>query len=169
MQFAYVSLPGRGANDRFLAVIAARLRAQGLRLAGTVQTNIERSDRVRCDMDVLVLPDGPVLRISEDRGNLARGCRLDADALERAVVGTAAALPHAQFMIVNKFGKQEADGRGLAPLIAEALSRGIPVLLGVNGLNLASFETFSSGMAVQLQPEEAAVMNWCKIAIAECV
>ncbi|WP_233145070.1 DUF2478 domain-containing protein [Paracoccus yeei] len=49
------------------------------------------------------------------------------------------------------------------------MSRGTPVLLGVNGRNLASFETFSSGMAVQLQPDEAAVMDWCKIAIAEYV
>ncbi|WP_442954295.1 DUF2478 domain-containing protein [Paracoccus sp. APAP_BH8] len=29
-------------------------------------------------------PDGPVLRISEDRGNGARGCRLDAGVLEAA-------------------------------------------------------------------------------------
>ncbi len=39
-------------------------------------------------MDVHILPDGPVLRISEDRGPHARGCRLDAGVLEAAVAAT---------------------------------------------------------------------------------
>lgn len=161
MHIAYVSLPGRGANDRFLSVIAEKLDAQGLRLAGTVQSNVERADRARCDMDILVLPDGPVLRISEDRGDLARGCRLDAGALEEAVVGVTRALPQADLLIVNKFGKQEAEGRGLAPVIADALERGIPVLLGVNGLNLPVFEAFAGGLATALPPDEATALNWC--------
>ena len=54
MSLGYVSLPGRGANDRFLAQVAARLRDRGLKLAGTVQTNIERADRTKCDMDIVV-------------------------------------------------------------------------------------------------------------------
>lgn len=86
MFLGYVSLPGRGANDRLLAQVAAQLQDHGLKLAGTVQTNIERADRTKCDLDIVVLPDGPVLHISEDRGNLApRGCRLDAGVLEQAV------------------------------------------------------------------------------------
>ena len=161
MHIAHVSLPGRGANDRFLSLIADRLTARGLRLAGTVQSNVERADRARCDMDILVLPDGPVLRISEDRGDLARGCRLDAGALEEAVLGVTRALPGADLLIVNKFGKQEAEGRGLAPVIADALERGIPVLLGVNGLNLPAFEAFAGGLSAALPPDEAAVLDWC--------
>ncbi|MBU3029174.1 DUF2478 domain-containing protein [Paracoccus marinaquae] len=165
MRLAYVSLPGRGANDRFLAGIADLLRADGLRLAGTVQSNVLRPDRARCDMDIVVLPDGPVLRISEDRGDLARGCRLDAGALEQAVLGVARALPSADLLIVNKFGKQEAEGRGLAPLIAEALTCGLPVLIGVNGLNLPAFEGFAGGLARALPGDERAVIGWCRDAV----
>lgn len=166
MKLGYVSLPGRGENDRFLARIASALRDDGIRLCGTVQSNIERADRARCDMDIVVLPDGPVLRISEDRGDLARGCRLDAGALEEAVVGVTAALPHAQMMIVNKFGKQECEGRGLAPLIAEALERNIPVLLGVNGLNLPAFRDFAGGLETTLIAEDDQVLDWCRRALA---
>lgn len=161
MRLGHVSLPGRGANDLFLAGVARGLQAAGLRLAGTVQVNIRREGRVRCDMDLRVLPDGPVLRISEDRGNGARGCRLDAGVLEAAVLGVSAALPQADLLLVNKFGKQEAEGRGLAPLIAEALSRGIPVLAGVNGLNLPAFEAFAEGLATPLPGDEAMVLDWC--------
>lgn len=109
MHIAYTSLHGHGSNDRFLARIAAHLQSRVLHPTGTVQTNIERRDRTGCDMDIMVLPDGPVLRISEDRGYLTRGCRLDADALEKAVVNVAAALPKARFVVVNKFGKQEVE------------------------------------------------------------
>ena len=62
MYLGYVSLPGRGANDRFLGQVAAQLQDRGLRLAGTVQSNIERPGRRKCDMDIIVLPDGPAGR-----------------------------------------------------------------------------------------------------------
>ena len=66
--------------------VVARLEGAGLRLAGTVQTNSENCDRGKCDMDLRVLPDGPSFRISQDLGAASRGCRLDAGALETAVV-----------------------------------------------------------------------------------
>lgn len=161
MHLGYVSLPGRGANDRFLAQVAAQLQDRGLKLAGTVQSNIERPGRKRCDMDIMVLPGGPVLRISEDRGDLARGCRLDAGVLEQAVAGVARTMPGADLLIVNKFGKQEAEGRGMAPLIAEALGGGVPVLLGVSGLNLPAFQAFAGGFETPLTVTTEDVVDWC--------
>lgn len=157
---AYVCLPGRGANDAFLADIAALLAGR-LRLCGTVQTNIERANRRKCDMDLRILPHGPVLRISEDRGSAARGCTLDAGVLEEAVAAVQGRLDGAELMIVNKFGKQECEGRGFAPLIAEALGRGMPVLVGVNAQNLPHFETFAEGLAQPLAADAATVVEWC--------
>lgn len=165
MYLGYVSLPGRGANDRFLGQVAAQLQDRGLRLAGTVQSNIERPGRRKCDMDIIVLPDGPVLRISEDRGDLARGCRLDAGVLEQAVAGVAQAMPGADLLIVNKFGKQEAEGRGMAALIAKALEQNIPVLLGVNGLNLPAFKAFAGGFETPLTVATEDVLDWCLAAV----
>src|SRR5690242_21260538 len=49
----------------------------------------------------------PTVRISVDRGPEARGCRLDPDALERSVAWSEAALDRAEFLVVNKFGKQD--------------------------------------------------------------
>ena len=100
--------------------------------------------RGRCDMDVRVLPQGTTLRISQSLGRGARGCRLDADALETAVTLVDAALENgADCLIINKFGKQEANGRGFRNTIAEALVRELPVLVGLNGLNLEAFQTFA--------------------------
>ncbi|MDT1060884.1 DUF2478 domain-containing protein [Paracoccus sp. CPCC 101403] len=166
MKLAYVTLTGRGAIDALLMQVVTGLEAEGLQLAGTVQSNIERPDRPRCDMDLRLLPDGPTVRISVDRGAEARGCRLDADALEQSVVWTTRALDRAEFLVVNKFGKQEAEGRGLAPTIAEALDRGLPVLVGVNGLNLPPFLEFSGGLAQALPPDPQVIRDWC---LAACI
>ena len=130
MRIAYVSLQGRGRTDQLIAEVADRLSVEGLRLAGTVQSNHERPNRKKCDMDLRVLPDGPIVRISEDRGELARGCILDSGALEQTVHEVERRLDGADILIVNKFGKREAEGKGLAPVIAEALHRGLRCLSG---------------------------------------
>ncbi len=161
MRIAYVSLQGRGRTDQLIAEVADRLTAEGLRLAGTVQSNHERPNRKKCDMDLRVLPDGPVVRISEDRGDLARGCILDSGALEQTVHEVERRLEGADILIVNKFGKREAEGKGLAPVIAEALHRGLPVLVGVNGLNLAALLSFAEEDIHGLATNAEAVANWC--------
>jgi nucleoside-triphosphatase THEP1 len=161
MKLAYVALQGRGRTDALIAEVAALLAADGVRLAGTVQSNHERPDRRKCDMDLMVLPDGPIVRISEDRGDLARGCTLDSGALEQTVVAVQQRLDGAEVLIVNKFGKREAEGKGLVPVIAEALERGMPVLIGVNGLNLAAFLIFAGEEVSALPTDALSVANWC--------
>ena len=162
MRLAYVTLQGRGRTDALIAEVAALLMGDGIRLAGTVQSNHERPDRRKCDMDLAVLPDGPIVRISEDRGSLARGCILDSGALEQTVMAVQRRLDGAELLIVNKFGKREAEGKGLVPVIAEALHRGLPVLIGVNGLNLAAFLTFAGEDVCALPTNAPSVAKWCK-------
>lgn len=164
MQLAFVSLAGRGATDALLAEAVARIRARGIVAAGTVQTNPPCAGRDTCDMDIHVLPDGPVLRISQDLGLHARGCRLDSAALAAAVAEAERRLDGAGLLVVNKFGKQEAEGRGFAPLIAAALERGMPVLVGVNALNLPAFEAFAGTLARPLPATAAAIADWAAAA-----
>jgi len=160
MKLAYLSVSGRGATDAVLEKAVALLEAGGMPLAGTVQTNSERPDRSKCDMDLRVLPDGPVLRISQDLGEEARGCRLDGSVLEEAVMEVMHRLDGAALLVVNKFGKQEALGRGMVSVIAEALDRDMPVVVGVNGLNLPDFLEFAGGLAERLAPDPLAIAAW---------
>lgn len=167
MQIAYTRSPGRGDTDLLLSRLADRLAARGLRLAGTVQTNTERPGGGPCDMDVTVLPEGPVIRISQDLGPAARGCRLDPEALETAVGLTEARLAAgADVLIVNKFGKHETEGRGFRNAIAEALALGVPVLVGLNGLNAAAFEDFTAGCARELPSDIEDIERWFLMALA---
>ena len=161
MKLAYTMAPGRGDTDLVLERLAADITARGLRCCGTVQINSERADAGPCDMDVRVLPDGAVLRISQDLGPQARGCRLDPAALETAVAMVASTLSSgADLLIVNKFGKHEAEGRGFRNVIAEAVAMDIPVLVGLNTLNRTAFENFAEGLALRLPSDPAALMAW---------
>ena len=161
MNIGYTIAPERGDTDLLLAGLADRLQEQHIRTCGTVQFNSEREDRGLCDMDVKVLPDGPVIRISQDLGKNARGCRLDPNALETAVGLVEARLSEgAEVLIINKFGKHEAEGHGFRGLIAEALSRDIPVLVGLNRLNEPAFQEFMAGLAVELPPNADELAKW---------
>ncbi|MDE3027156.1 MAG: DUF2478 domain-containing protein [Paracoccaceae bacterium] len=163
MRIATVMSEERGRTDRVLAEVAAALLAEGLRVAGVVQTNIDRPGRTHCDMDVRVLPAGPVIRINQQLGEGAHGCRLDSGALEAAVAQVEAGFSgNIDILILNKFGKHEAEGRGFRALIAEALSRDVPVLTGVNHLNAGAFDTFAEGMATPLAADPASILSWCR-------
>ncbi|MEM7710060.1 MAG: DUF2478 domain-containing protein [Pseudomonadota bacterium] len=161
MRLAYTMIDGKGELDPLLHETALAAIASGRRVAGIVQVNRDVPGRDRCDMDAIVLPDGPSIRISQSLGPASRGCRLDPQGLETAVAAAQAGVEAgADLLIVNKFGKQEAAGRGFRPLIAAALDQGADVLVGVNGLNVAALEAFSGGLAQSLAPDRETLLAW---------
>ena len=114
MKIAYTMAPGRGDTDLLLFGLAQSLAAKGRKAGGTVQINTEGQSHA-CDMDVKVLPDGPTLRISQVLGKASKGCRLDPSALETAVALSARQVEiGVDLLIINKFGKHEAEGRGFS-------------------------------------------------------
>ena len=152
--------------DSLIARCAAALVASGYRLGGIVQSNPHRSGRRRCDMYVKDLLGGDKIKISLDRGNEARGCRLDPDAFARIDTWVErAVLERVDLLIINKFGKEEARGRGLRPVVADALLAEIPLLIGVSTQNLCEFLRFVGDSAVRLRPDIEAITAWCRNAI----
>jgi nucleoside-triphosphatase THEP1 len=153
-------------SDALIVQCAASLVASGYRLGGIVQSNAHPPGRRRCDMFVKDLLGGDEIKISSDRGNGARGCRLDPNAfaridawIERAV------LERVDLLIINKFGKEEAHGRGLRSVIAEALIAEIPLVIGVSTRNLCDFLTFVGDSATRLRPDFEVITAWCRNAI----
>jgi nucleoside-triphosphatase THEP1 len=161
MKIAYTMIDGPGALDLLLADFAETLKARGVRTRGIVQLNTENGIPHRCDMDVKILPDGPKVRISQYLGRDAKGCRLDPDALETAAAHVAQTMASDfDIFILNKFGKQEAEGRGFRDMIGEALARGASVLVGTNTANEGKFIDFSGGIATAVPPDAEALLNW---------
>src|SRR5215472_8007468 len=153
-------------GDALIARCAAALAASGYRLGGVVQSNAPRRGRRRCDMYVKDLLGGDEVKISLDRGNEARGCRLDPDAFARIDTWVECAVrERVDLLIINKFGKEEAHGRGLRPVIAEALIAGIPLVIGVSTRNFCDFLSFIGDSATRLRPDVKAITAWCRNAI----
>jgi nucleoside-triphosphatase THEP1 len=153
-------------RDALLARCAAGLVASGYRLGGVVQSNAHRRGRRRCDMYLKDLLGGDEIKISLDRGYEARGCRLDPDAFARIDAWVErAVLERVDLLIINKFGREEAHGRGLRPVIAEALIAEIPLVIGVSTQNLCDFVTFVRDSATRLRPDIEAITVWCRNAI----
>jgi nucleoside-triphosphatase THEP1 len=149
-------------RDALIAHCAAGLVASGYRLGGVVQSNAHRRGRRRCDMYVKDLLGGDEIKISLDRGNEARGCRLDPDAFARIGAWVErAVLERVDLLIINKFGREEAHGRGLRAVIAEALIAEIPLVIGVSTQNLCDFLTFVGHSAARLRPDIEAITAWC--------
>ena len=152
--------------DALIARCAADLVGSGYRLGGVVQSNAHRFGRRRCDMYVKDLLGGDEIKISLDRGNEARGCRLDPDAFARIDAWVErAVLARVDLLIINKFGKEEAHGRGLRSVIAEALITEIPLVIGVSKRNLCDFLTFVGDSATHLSPDVGVITAWCRNAI----
>ncbi|MEM1288703.1 MAG: DUF2478 domain-containing protein [Pseudomonadota bacterium] len=155
-QIAYTMLPGKGDPDRLFETLASRITKTGQTVVGCVQGKDASNG-----MSIRILPGGKELQISQNLGPGSDGCRMDQNALERAVATVEAAYtPSTDLLLINKFGKREAGGGGFRPLIGKALSDGVPVLVGLNDLNLEAFKAFAGGLDRRVDPNLAAMLAW---------
>lgn len=159
------STPGQA--NLVLHQIVRDLTQQGVRLAGAVQINTDNAADCSCDMDLQILGDtGPVIRISQSLGTQSQACRLDAGALELAVARVETVLAGgADLLILNKFAKQEAFGKGFRDIIAAALAQGVPVLTCVSAEYLSDFNEFAGDVAQAVDHQQAA--EWCQAALQD--
>ncbi|WP_372423007.1 DUF2478 domain-containing protein [Salinarimonas chemoclinalis] len=149
--------PASALMERF----AARLRARGRRVAGLVEADLEADACLHGDMALRDLSSGAVVSICQDLGSGATGCRVDPRGLADAAARLAAALAEApDCVIVNKFGKLEAEGAGLAAEIGACVAAGIPLVIGVPERFRAAWDAFAGGLDTPLACEEAALETW---------
>ena len=163
MQIASVTAQGRGVADHLLDTTARTLANSGIRVLGALRPVRADAEPGHCDSDLMLLPDGPVVQITQNLGAGSTACRMDAAALEDAVGRVMARLDSqgADILILNKFGQSEAEGRGFRALIAQALGLGVPVLIGLSDTHRPAFERFTDGVASTLPPDADSILAWC--------
>lgn len=158
---AAIQHTGERRIDGLIASVAGQLRRQGLRVGGVVQSNVEQAGESRCDMRLEELTTGRVVSISQRLGPQSRGCRMNDVALEQIVALVEASLEDGlDILILNKFGRQEAEGKGLRTAVAHAVAAGIPVLVGLNSAYAAEWREFCEGEGQLLEADPAAVARW---------
>ena len=141
--------------------IVENCRRRGLRVAGVLQHPVCSDTAGHCDVALEELTTGLRTDLFEDRGPGASGCRLDVAALAEVNAQVARSLDNdPELLILNKFGKVEAEGRGLLDLVATAVDRSIPVVIGVPIRNLEAWRNFAGGMSVEFSSDPFEIMDW---------
>ena len=122
MRIATLTAEGWGETDRLLAELAEGLAGEGLRTVGIVKDmGPEAQFANGCDMRVRVLPKGESIAITQALGQGSDACQLDPAGIAASVVAVEnRGIEGADVFILNKFGPEEAEGRGFRDAIARA-------------------------------------------------
>ena len=155
--FAALVYGGDQDPDAVLRDFAADLNAQGFRAVGMVQAG-QCAD---ASLSAVLVHTGEKLLLAKDFEPDASGCQLDVGRLENAGARIAGALESgADVLIINRFGKRERDGKGLAYLIERARDADIPVVIAVANHAFEDWMKFADGMGVKLPCDRAALNMW---------
>jgi hypothetical protein len=158
---------GQGfAIDELMLSISEAVRADGVRVRGVIQENAGQGP---CsEMSVVDLTSGARFSISQELGAGSRGCRLDPRGLAEVAARTDSAIgADFDLLLLNKFGRAEAEGGGLRSVLARAIAAGTPVLTSVRAPYLEAWATFHGGLAADLPPKLDDAVAWCRRAIAK--
>ena len=145
--------------DRVLREFASDLNLRGHRAVGLVQTSHHCLDAPK--LSAMLVHTGEERQLYQNLGAGATGCRLDVGKLLDAGAHIAGAIKQgADLVIVNRFGRQECDGKGLLYLVERALSADIPVVIAVPSHRFADWIKFADGMSVKLPCDRTALEAW---------
>ena len=145
--------------DRILREFASKLKADGYRAVGLVQLSHHCIDGPQ--LSAMLVHTGEELPLFQGLGTCSSGCRLNVGQLLDAGAQIAGAIDQgADLVIVNRFGRQECEGKGPYYLVERALSADIPVVIAVPSHRFADWIRFADGMSVKLRCHREALEAW---------
>ena len=153
--------------DLLLAEVVAQSEACGLKVAGFLQHR--SSDADDCCREIVIERIGTGVRhlISQPLGSGSRGCRLDPAALADVAGPLLAEIDAGvDLLILNRFGKSEAEGHGFRAVIEAAYSKQIPVLTVVRDAYVGDWRDFAGDCGVLLSPDRTALAAWLESAVS---
>jgi hypothetical protein len=141
---------------RFVAGLSRHVR-----LAGVIDDPMV-GDAEGCSAgDLRSLADGLRFPMLQDLGPGAAACRLDAEGVVSACAAVERGIDAGcDLVVLNKFGKLEANGSGLAPAFARAVGAGCSVLTSVAPKLNDAWDRFAAPFYVLLPPDPAAIASW---------
>lgn len=145
--------------DEVLLAFCEELRRTGFRPVGLVQAG--HCDVDQSDLSALLIHTNEQIRLFQNLGSCAQGCRLDVGQLLTAGARVATAIDHgADLVVINRFGRLEREGKGLSFLIEMAISSGIPAVIAVPADRFVDWVKFAEGMSVKLACDAASLQHW---------
>jgi molybdate transport system ATP-binding protein len=147
--------------DTLLADFAADLLRAGERIGGIVQRNTRDDHGKLTGMQLIDLMTGREIGIFQTLGAGSAACKLDPSGLaESTRAVTSAIAAEVSLIIVNKFSKQEAAGRGLRSELADAIIADRPVLTAVSEKCFDAWKDFTGDRGTTLLCARRVVDGW---------
>ncbi len=151
-------------NDQINSTVsdfATRVAEQGFKLGGVLQVSQNTPDCVCREIHLLDLASGQQIPILQNLGSQSQSCRVDTAALAMVSgILSQAIEKNAELIFINRFGKLEAEGKGLWAEIGEAASREIPTLVCVSVKFLPAWRDFAGDFADELPCGPQALQDW---------
>ena len=147
--------------DALLAEFAFEALARGVRVGGVVQRNPKDPSGRKLGMNAVDLATGREIPLCQDLGPGSTACKLNPARLAEASLAVREAVARGvDLVVVNKFAKQEAEGRGLRDEIAAAIAADIPVLTATPQKCFDDWVAFTGDFGVTLACDPEAVRAW---------
>src|SRR5262249_18426782 len=145
----FAALIGDGAaTQTLLAEVVADWHAAGARIAGVLAETHGLPDRV-CGAGFLRdIASGEPYQIYADAAENSASCHIDASGVADACAGVLGQIPASDLVVLNKFGKLEATGQGLAPAFNAAVAARKPLLTTISKNHVEAWRAFASGSVV---------------------
>lgn len=149
--------------DQIILDVMAALKSDGLQPVGVVQRNADNGAD-HCDgVGVEFVTSGRLMGISQELGPDALGCRLDNTKLAEIAGLVAEEIDsEADLLVLNRFGKSEADGGGLIDCASRAIAANIPVLIPISPKHVDAWNSYHGGLGVDISPTSEAISSWCR-------
>ena len=159
---------GAALNQVFSDVVES-LRSRGTRLSGVIQNakpNHTPGKSACCGgLGLEDLSRGEDLTVSQDLGEGAEDCHLDANALAQVAKSLTNQLSETDLsidlFIINRFGQSESEGHGMFDVFSEVVMQEIPLLTAVKKDHLESWENWHGGIAHSLTHDKNDILEWC--------
>ena len=160
---AAIFCPTGAVIDELLIDVAGQLRTEGAVVCGHVQRNFPDPVQGTSTLRVEDIATRLTVSIGQELGAWSRGCRLDPAALADVAGGLLQLLDGpVDLLILHRFGKDEAEGRGLRAVIEKACGAGVPVLTVVRPAHAGAWSDFAGGLATTLPAEAGPVLDWAR-------
>ncbi len=162
-QLAAIEIREEQSSAMVLDVVVETLRSEGIVVAGYLQRELLRQGDTTSDTVLEDIETGEQFVIMQALGSSATSCRLDTQALADIAGRALGRLEQpADILVLNRFGKAEAEGHGLRAVLETAIKQGIPVLTSVGASYLEDWRNYVGDLAVNLPPDVSQVLAWSR-------
>lgn len=164
---AIIYRDGQGV-DPLIAGVVHVLRAEGAAICGVLQHETANPGNCCASMYLENISNGLYLRLSQELGRGSQGCRLNPHALAESSGQLLLEMDeHPDLLVLNRFGKGEAEGHGFRAVLEKAYHLQIPVLIGVKETYRSAWDDFAGEFSRALKVDSRSVLEWCMKAITE--